>query len=1787
MNDLWHHWFAGSWTHVIALSLAHFLWQGVLIGLVVASLDRLLRKSSTSSRYVLHLVALTSLPVCFVLTMGIVDVPSPLPTPRQAVAVASEVVSNEPEFPPEEVSDLPATPPAGVHELSGNSTNQTTIAAESEESQVAVDSPSTLAGNNIVLENPDVARNEYALLPSLASIIVIAYLLGVAVFLIRLTLAVWGGQRLRSSSQPLVDSHLLNIVAEQARRVGLRIVPVVALCERVTVPTVVGVVRPMVLIPASIITGLTPDQFATIISHELAHIRRYDLLVTLLQRTIESFFFFHPVVWYLSRRISRHREVCCDDLVVSTGHGPMDYAGALLRMAELCVATEPTGAIAATATGADRSQFESRVTRLMTMTQRTQLRLTRVGAVLFGSLLIPLMTVPPLIVGLVQAEEAEDTDSVTGTLQVQMAVLTPGPKSEEDVNPGIWQVAVDWKVPIRSDGGPGNVISQVDGAILRIEWQAVRRHNGGLQFDSFNWSIDNPIDRRDGVSLGGIGGRQIAPQLSWFGDDFESLASMQLDTAGGKESDRTLVFRARSLSSNVLQKRLNIAELTESERQKSTLHDGDEARFQRQMNVLQMLRTNRKPTVDEVNGILERLLASYPQRAGEIHAQAAHVLAQSGIKMFAEDVCRHASTSLATVSDPVQRARLFLYLSNAQEVQGRLDDANYWALRGLLELQPMQLPQVAPELPGLGTYRELLAPNADAADSQLRTDLFQRLAESEQQARETARRTQQLVQFRDIYIQILRRLNKTPDEQERLQEILRRRIGLSLPLSQLLQATFETEDAELRSNDLSPVVTPERNSPAESGSRFQTAYDSDPSFGRASIKHTDQRGTIANWNRALQQDDLTREQQVFAWWRIGALAAYNFNAGQGETADNDLAAKAFRKVLSIGNDLISRETLNAATVYATLGGGTREDQASRMEFAKQWLETRTDAMVVQSAWLVNHNGYCIDGRLMPGGMNMQTEAEKAEYLTKELANARESVTARAAMAIAKEDRPMVPDVDVKGLADRLVAAAGSPRWKLHHVDKLPTVLADDSLGYRITLRRTWEEYLSLPQQKETPPDDMGPFTVKHEDWEFVLFPRERQDASRPSDASTPTARGSRLTQSSLAVLGLKILWKTASSPYHTQAVCMGEGQGFVWYSLGTLFGQETIREKLKLTGGDDRIDLLIAGMQIEDEGNITANSCQRLIEKFGDDALEPIETAIKNTQEPTALRKLIGSLAFIRTDAATKLLMRLHESDTEEVSKAADYALVQRPLRRAAMSAYLNMLMQHRHVDVACEGAVHFRWKEALPILIHLTSHPESLRELSWTIPARRELEGNAIEYKLIGAQQTILADRTDPNDVRDAWQTLTDSEDFEAVVLLGIELATYTAKGPQKRINDFGFRVLLTRPRDELVAYLKDIGKVMPAENAKQVQQLLRQLKQSEQLKRLQSHGILVTPGGIDGASHRYVVPSDFLGGYVIDDLLQYCVSFSPKSEIVFFGPVITDDQFRQFHLLLPESRVRRMAAVWLNIVSTVSDDESERRILRVSDLGSPAREIGLQVDDVIVGIGPFRWPKSDSRDAFNSAMLSQIPGQESKIVVDRDGKLLTFPVTWEESTAHRLLCGNGMPTTQRDAIQPAEPDVGEISSTDNIQALTGKWEATEASHHLLDSKLVEANQTGFVIAIDKQFGESYRKTSDTYENQYREFLEQKGHAAVASGTIKFDYGGESEMMIARKDGELYLWYGVVTGGNPRIFLRLGADKTSVDSLAVQWTSSCSDSPLDLDTDSAEVFYQRPNSTHTNQTEN
>src|SRR6185436_7013290 len=95
---------------------------------------------------------------------------------------------------------------------------------------------------------------------------------------------------------------------------------------------VVGWLRPVVLLPVSLISGFTPDQLRAILAHELAHIRRHDFVVNILQRCVESILFYHPAVWWLSKRIRAEREHCCDDTAVRLCGSRKIYAAALLEM---------------------------------------------------------------------------------------------------------------------------------------------------------------------------------------------------------------------------------------------------------------------------------------------------------------------------------------------------------------------------------------------------------------------------------------------------------------------------------------------------------------------------------------------------------------------------------------------------------------------------------------------------------------------------------------------------------------------------------------------------------------------------------------------------------------------------------------------------------------------------------------------------------------------------------------------------------------------------------------------------------------------------------------------------------------------------------------------------------------------------------------------------------------------------------------------------------------------------------------------------------------------------------------------------------------------------------------------------------------------------------------------------------------------------------------------------------------------------------------------------------------
>jgi uncharacterized protein (TIGR03435 family) len=131
------------------------------------------------------------------------------------------------------------------------------------------------------------------------------------------------------------DAALVTRVAAVATRIGVSRRVRVITSGLSQGPATLGALRPVILVPSAVILGLTPQQFEAVLAHELAHIRRHDFLVNVVQVLVETLFFYHPAIWWASRRIRIERELCCDDIAVQCCGEPLVYAQALTSIARL------------------------------------------------------------------------------------------------------------------------------------------------------------------------------------------------------------------------------------------------------------------------------------------------------------------------------------------------------------------------------------------------------------------------------------------------------------------------------------------------------------------------------------------------------------------------------------------------------------------------------------------------------------------------------------------------------------------------------------------------------------------------------------------------------------------------------------------------------------------------------------------------------------------------------------------------------------------------------------------------------------------------------------------------------------------------------------------------------------------------------------------------------------------------------------------------------------------------------------------------------------------------------------------------------------------------------------------------------------------------------------------------------------------------------------------------------------------------------------------------------------
>jgi TonB family protein len=169
---------------------------------------------------------------------------------------------------------------------------------------------------------------------------------GVLMFSMRLILGYKHAFTLRRRGSPAGES-VIGVVTRLTKIMGVRRKVRALMSSMVESPSVVGWLRPVILLPPATLMGLTSLQLEAIIAHEIAHIRRYDYLVNMVQMLVETLLFYHPAVWWTSKRIRLERELCCDDLAVRFCGNPLRYAKALTRLEKLRLST-PNVAMAST-----------------------------------------------------------------------------------------------------------------------------------------------------------------------------------------------------------------------------------------------------------------------------------------------------------------------------------------------------------------------------------------------------------------------------------------------------------------------------------------------------------------------------------------------------------------------------------------------------------------------------------------------------------------------------------------------------------------------------------------------------------------------------------------------------------------------------------------------------------------------------------------------------------------------------------------------------------------------------------------------------------------------------------------------------------------------------------------------------------------------------------------------------------------------------------------------------------------------------------------------------------------------------------------------------------------------------------------------------------------------------------------------------------------------------------------------------------------------------------------------
>jgi len=282
-------------------TLIHALWQGALFAILLAIVLVLTHKYSSKTRYFIAVISFGLFAASTIVSFSLLYNPNHIETTASLAplkAVEAQVTPAVPEVPQTTVDNDEAT---------------------------AVAAPSLQT--NLLLQAKKYFSQHLPLIVTL-------WMLGVVVLLLRFLGSLAYIQRLRSYRTELLPASWLDHGERLKEQLKLKKNVAFLASYKVLTPLAIGIFRPAILLPAQLLSGLNQQQVEAILLHELAHIKRNDYLVNVLQTLIDILFFYHPAIWWMSATIRNERENCCDDMVIAITGETGNYARTLILLKE-------------------------------------------------------------------------------------------------------------------------------------------------------------------------------------------------------------------------------------------------------------------------------------------------------------------------------------------------------------------------------------------------------------------------------------------------------------------------------------------------------------------------------------------------------------------------------------------------------------------------------------------------------------------------------------------------------------------------------------------------------------------------------------------------------------------------------------------------------------------------------------------------------------------------------------------------------------------------------------------------------------------------------------------------------------------------------------------------------------------------------------------------------------------------------------------------------------------------------------------------------------------------------------------------------------------------------------------------------------------------------------------------------------------------------------------------------------------------------------------------------------